>query len=69
MLLLLKTDIYTAREARLLELVFSSHPQIKQWSVDMEDVDRVLRIVSTTMTYSEAAAILWYYGFYCGELQ
>lgn len=68
-ILIMKTDIATAREARLLELLFSVHPAVKHWSVDLEDVDRILRIVSPTLAYTEVAALLRPCGFYCCELK
>ena len=68
-ILILKTDIQTVEETGLLELVFSSHPEVEQWTIDLEDVDRVLRVISPTLACAEITALLEPCGFYCSELE
>lgn len=43
-LLIYKTDIDNQQKVERLAVVFDKSRTIKEWSVDMEDIDNVLRI-------------------------
>jgi len=43
-LLIFKTNIGSQRKLNALKPVFNNHTTIKRWTVDMEDIDKVLRI-------------------------
>ena len=43
-LLIYKTNIKTLRKLKSLRPIFDNHPIIQRWSVDLEDVDRVLKL-------------------------
>lgn len=43
-LIILKSDVDTREKYNTLELAFSRYPKIKNWNVDSQDIDRVLRI-------------------------
>ena len=43
-LLIFKTNIGNKRKLNALKSVFNNHATIKHWTVDMEDIDKVLRI-------------------------
>ncbi len=43
-LLIFKTDIRTKKKIKIVEPIFNNIPSIHDWSVDIEDIDNVLRI-------------------------
>ena len=68
-ILILKTDIYTVYAQHLFHAVFDKHPDIIDWSIDMEDVDKVLRIVATeNLSSHEVIELVRQRNFYCEEL-
>ena len=42
--LVFKTDLQTRKRVNAIGSLFDEHPGIQIWSVDVEDVDNVLRI-------------------------
>ncbi len=66
--LILKTDINFQSLARLKN-VFDYHQQIVQWSVDLDDCDRVLRIIATgNLQEQEVTALVKPFGVFCEDL-
>ncbi len=45
-ILIFKTNINSTVKLNYVKYLFSRNPQIKQWSLDQEDIDNVLRIES-----------------------
>ncbi len=43
-LFIFRTDLQTNEKKKTLGKVFNRHPAISDWSVDMEDIDNVMRI-------------------------
>jgi len=43
-LYIFKTNIQSQEKALALNPLFEKHPVIKRWTVDTEDIDKVLRI-------------------------
>lgn len=43
-LLILKTNIITYDKVRYVQAIFDNHISVLDWSVDIEDVDRVMRV-------------------------
>ena len=41
---------------------------IAEWTVDIEDCDRVLRVVSHDLTKAEIMSLVCWHGFECAEL-
>ena len=58
-----ETDKQTAK--RLLEVI----PEVDEWSVDTEDIDCVLRIVSQQLSAQQIITIIEGGGFQCCELE
>lgn len=52
----------------LIGKVFRRHQSIRQWNVDTEDCDLVLRVVSEAMSEDEIAALVTQTGFECCDL-
>lgn len=47
-ILIFQTDIKSEEKVASLEPIFNNHVDILNWSVDLEDVDKVLRIEANT---------------------
>ncbi|WP_179018429.1 hypothetical protein [Winogradskyella forsetii] len=64
-----KTNIKTMLDLDMLQLLFNSNRNIIEWSVDLEDIDKVLR-VDSRMNLSEKDIInqVKLLGFSCEEL-
>jgi hypothetical protein len=63
-----KTNI--KNEIDRLNLMFSldSDPEIDTWSLDIEDVDHVLRVASISKTPNDVQSIVRKLGYECAEL-
>lgn len=56
-LLILRTNITNNQKKKIIEPLLDQHPHIKLWSLDLEDIDKVLR-VETTKNIQEKDIIL-----------
>lgn len=66
-ILLFKTNIQTADDKMLIAKVMKKH-KIEQWTVDQQDVDCVLRIVSPVLKLDEVIQLVSKNGYECEEL-
>ncbi|ETZ23757.1 hypothetical protein [Pedobacter sp. V48] len=66
-ILLFKTNIQTADDKILIAKVMEKH-KIEQWTVDQQDVDCVLRIVSPILKLDEVIQLVSKNGYQCEEL-
>lgn len=67
-LLIIKTNLETKKKINSILPIFNNHQFINDWSVDIEDVDNVLRIESLkTFKEADLLALLQNHGFE-GEL-
>lgn len=64
-----RTNINTLNDKLLIKEVLSEHEEIEEWSVDLQDCDKVLRIVSPTITASSVIALVNQTGYDCHELE
>ena len=55
-LLIFKTDISTTQRLLAVSPLLENHPSITDWSIDLEDIDKVLR-VSTVQSLEEEELI------------
>ena len=46
-LLIFRTDIKSKKKVKSIKSIFNSHSDIIKWSIDLEDIDNVLRIEAT----------------------
>ncbi|MEQ8472032.1 MAG: hypothetical protein RIC35_12650 [Marinoscillum sp.] len=68
-LLILKSDIYTKSRQQLAAKVLNQHPAIAKWTVDREDVDNVLRIVSKrSISERDIQKLIEPLGLHCEDL-
>ncbi len=66
--LIFRTDIKSSNTLDLLKSLFSTMWQIKSWSVDLEDTDRVLRIESVHLSPNRVEDMVSQLGITCNEL-
>jgi hypothetical protein len=67
-ILIFKTNIRTKIQKQKLLGVLAAHSGIQQCTIDLSDVDRVLRIVSACLTHQQIISLIQQYGFDCAEL-
>ncbi|WP_299550322.1 hypothetical protein [Seonamhaeicola sp.] len=66
---ILKTNIETKLAINTIKLLFNAHPGIYKWSVDLEDIDKVLRVETNHMLSKEDIIDqVKARGIYCEEL-
>lgn len=66
-ILLFKTNIQTLEDKQALSILMESN-EIMQWTIDQQDVDCVLRIVSATLELGTVIQLLNDNGYQCEEL-
>jgi hypothetical protein len=67
-ILVFKTNVNSKRKAGQAGLLLTSVPAIEQWNFDLDDCDKVLRIVGKGLRPGYVESILQKAGFYCTEL-
>jgi len=63
-----KTDITRIDANCPMQQTLTNHTDIQQWSVDCEDVDRVLRVVSEKLNPTAIISLVTEFGHECQEL-
>jgi hypothetical protein len=64
-----KTNIKTPEDKQRVRAVFDLHPGVDEWSVDCDDIDCVLRVVSYTLSADAIIRLINKSGFECQELE
>jgi tRNA G26 N,N-dimethylase Trm1 len=68
-LIILRTNIKNKKKVKRIKPILNKHPQIISWSVDTEDIDKVLRIESTNQLFeNEVIELIENNGFQCEDL-
>ena len=68
-LLIFQTDIKSKKKVNYLHPVFNEHDDILKWTVDLEDIDKVLRIEATArLTENDIIHLVQPHGFYIESL-
>ncbi len=68
-LYLFRTDIKTKKSVKSIRTIFNHHPGIRNWSVDTEDIDNVLRVEALTgFSETDVHKLVQLLGFYCNTL-
>jgi hypothetical protein len=68
-ILIFKTNIRTEFDKLRIKNVLDASLKVLKWNIDMDDVDRVLRIVSDSLTPDQIISVMDYVGFECTELE
>lgn len=63
-----KTDVLKKKPDCPMHSTLDNHSDIQQWSIDYEDVDCVLRVVSEVLKPNEIIGIVNEFGYTCQEL-
>ena len=64
-----KTNIQTEFDKLRIKNVLDASLKVLKWNIDMDDADRVLRIVSDSLRPEQIISLLDYVGFECSELE
>ncbi|NMH86270.1 hypothetical protein [Flavivirga algicola] len=68
-LLIFETNIKSEEKVKSIQSTFSKHNDILKWSIDLEDVDNVLKIEATdNITETDIINIVKTHGFYIEAL-
>jgi hypothetical protein len=67
-ILVFKTNIQSADDKLSLHALLDYNEAINQWSIDMEDEDCVLRVVTFTLQHYQIIDLLNTKGYLCCEL-
>lgn len=69
-LLILKTNIRSKQMLKMLIPAFNGHQSIQRWSVDLEDIDKVLRVeANVNIEEKEIIQLVEKHGFYAEDLE
>lgn len=68
-ILVFKTNLADGAQLDQLRTVMDSTTGIAEWNVDLDDCDRVLRVVSTGADAEDVITQMSRVGFYCEELE
>ena len=67
-ILVFKTDVTSKKKVSKVSALLTSFPTIQQWNFDLDDCDKVLRIVATDLKPGLVESVLHTAGFNCCEL-
>ncbi|MEM7375306.1 MAG: hypothetical protein AAF587_42315 [Bacteroidota bacterium] len=68
-ILIFKTNITSRRKVKEVSPRMNHHPLIADWSIDLEDIDNVLRIeAKNTLVEKEVISLIEGCGYVCEEL-
>ncbi|OEJ99331.1 hypothetical protein A8C32_09195 [Flavivirga aquatica] len=68
-LLIFRTDIKTKKKVKIIKPLFNNHSSIIKWSIDIEDIDNVLKIEATkNLNENDIINLIRTKGFYCKPL-
>lgn len=68
-ILVFRTNINTETDKLRVREFLSGQLLVEDWSVDMDDIDRVLRVVSHDLHPEDVVGLLNTIGYQCQELQ
>ncbi|WP_395066154.1 hypothetical protein [Flavobacterium sp.] len=68
-ILVFATNIKSKADKEFISDILNKNTVIQQWSIDQEDIDCVLRIVSGILTAIDIIKIINTLGFNCNELE
>lgn len=67
-ILVFKTNLLSEADIEKVALLLNVHTGIRQWNIDQNDIDHVLRIAGNHLLPAEVITILQGAGFTCEEL-
>ncbi len=67
-ILIFKTNLLSKNDLSKIETVLNQLPEILDWNVDLDDIDKVLRIESRLPESGEIVTAIQAEGYFCEEL-
>ena len=67
-ILIFVTNVADTKAVSKLKPLLTAMPAIKNWNIDLDDCDRVLRIVAKNLSPRKVESTLQTAGFHCYEL-
>ncbi|GAA4101425.1 hypothetical protein [Mucilaginibacter panaciglaebae] len=67
--LIFSTDVSAPEQVSKVQPVLSAVPAISDWNIDLEDCDKILRVVSNDLSPRYIETLLNNAGFNCTELE
>lgn len=67
-ILLFKTNISGEADKASVCAMLGNTPGVEKWSVDIEDEDCVLRVISHTLRHAQIIELVTHHGYNCCEL-
>lgn len=67
--LIFATNIKTEKNKNKIATFLNANKSILQWTIDQEDIDCVLRIISEKLNAGQIIELLNFHNFDCKELQ
>ena len=67
-ILIFKTNIKFKKDLKKIEALLNGNPSITCWNIDMNDIDKVLRVVTTDINPTELINMVKKEGYVCEEL-
>lgn len=68
-ILIFATNIRTKSDKEFVSGILDESTVIRKWSIDQEDIDCVLRIVTNVLSVNDIIKIINILGFRCAELE
>lgn len=67
-ILVFGTNIRTEKDKQIITEVLNANKEIQHWSIDLEDIDSVLRVETETLNAQQIIKIISEQDFKCAEL-
>ncbi|HEY9535055.1 MAG TPA: hypothetical protein VIQ77_10980 [Mucilaginibacter sp.] len=67
--LIFSTDVSAPEQVSKVQPVLAAIPSISDWNIDLEDCDKILRVVSNDLSPRYIETLLNNAGFNCTELE
>ncbi|AWI25785.1 hypothetical protein [Flavobacterium pallidum] len=68
-ILVFATNIRNRSDKEFVSSILDESTVIRKWSIDQEDIDCVLRVVTNVLSVNDIIKIINILGFNCAELQ
>ncbi|MCK0109813.1 hypothetical protein MWU58_10935 [Flavobacteriaceae bacterium S0825] len=67
--LIFRTNIETQKSVEAIQMLFNNQSSIINWSIDLEDIDKVLKVkITDTLNENDVKNLVKVKGFYCEAL-
>jgi cell fate (sporulation/competence/biofilm development) regulator YmcA (YheA/YmcA/DUF963 family) len=67
-ILVFQTKVANSTEFNRLAEILDTSPEVQKWTLDQQDVDKVLRVISEELQPQDIVYLLNKNGLYCQEL-